>query len=113
LKKWGPGNSSTPDFFRDKAAVYNELLNLAPAGAGRDAVVRGELDFLQQSREQAGSRIEWFLPLNGLIGRTTLDPAGFGNAAALMQKSSDPVVSFYSRLEVAAPRPVDRIMSLL
>jgi hypothetical protein len=113
LKKWSPGNASNPDFFRDKAALYNDLLNLAPPGRGRNAVLRGALEFVLAGREQAASRIEWFLPLNGLLARTVLDPIGFGPFAAEMRNSSDPVVALYARLEAVAPRPPDRVIGLL
>jgi hypothetical protein len=84
-----------------------------PVGPARDRVLRSELEFLLQGRDQAASRMEWFLPLNGILARTVLDPIGFGGVAAELRKSSDPVVSFYARLEALAPRPVDRAMSLL
>jgi len=113
LKKWTPGDYSSPDLFRDKAAIYNDLLNLAPPGSARDAVLRGELEFLLQGREQAAGRMEWFLPLNGMLARSVLDPAGFGPLIAEMRNSADAVVAVYARLEAIAPRPADRLMSLL
>jgi hypothetical protein len=113
LKRWSPGKAADADFFRDKAAIFSDLLNLAPPGAASEGVLRGLMDFLVQGREQAASRTEWFLPLNALLARTVLDPSGFGAFAAEMRKSSDPVVSVYARLDSLVPRSVDRLMGLL
>jgi hypothetical protein len=113
LKKWTPGNSSPAGFFRDKAGLYNDLLNLAPAGAPREAVLRAEMEFLLGAKQQAAGRMEWFFPLNALLARTALDPAGYASFAEALRKSSDPVVALYARLEALAPRPPDRLIGLL
>jgi hypothetical protein len=113
LKKWAPGISPPADFFRDKAGLYNDLLNLAPAGAPRDAVLSAEMEFLLGAKQQAASRMEWFFPLNALLARTALDPLGYASFAEALRKSSDPVVALYARLEALAPRPPDRLIGLL
>ena len=57
--------------------------------------------------------MEWFLPVNALMGRVGLDPAGLGKFAGELRQSSDPVIALYASLEAVAPRPPDRILALL
>jgi hypothetical protein len=57
--------------------------------------------------------MEWFLPVNGLIGRLALDPLGMGRLAEELRKVDDPIVALYANLEAVAPRPPDRILPLL
>lgn len=114
VEAWQPGDRTSPaEHFREKVLLYNDLLSVAPSGDSRDGVLRSELQFLLKNRDVAANRAEWFLPLNVMLARATLDPAGYGAFRAEMQKSDDPVVSLYARLEAVAPRPVDRVMPLL
>jgi hypothetical protein len=57
--------------------------------------------------------MEWFLPVNALVGRVGLDPLGLGKFAAELRKASDPVIALYANLEAVAPRPPDRVLALL
>src|SRR4030095_10376875 len=114
LNAWKQTNRATPaEFFREKAGAYGELLNLAPAGAGRERVVRAYVAFLAANPLQKSNRMEWFLPVNGLIARMGLDPAGDGQFAAELRKSRDPVIAMYAALEALAPRAPDRVLRLL
>ena len=114
MASWGAGDrTNAAEHFREKVLLFNDLLSVSPAGAARDAVLRTELAYLEKSRAEAATRMEWFLPLNSLLARTTLDPMGFGALRAAMQKSEDAIVSVYARLEALAPRTPDRLMALL
>ncbi len=114
LAKWKESAHETPiEQFREKADAYGSLLNLAPAGRLRDAVLAAEVEFLTQNPVAQTNRAEWLLPVNALVGRTTLDPAGFGTVAAELRASKDPVIALYARLEEAAPRRPDQILPLL
>jgi hypothetical protein len=110
--KAGPGTGAA-GHFREKTLLYSDLLSVSPPGEAQDAVMRAELDYLIKSRSEAANRIEWFLPLNQLLARVALDPTGFAALRAEMQKSADPVVALYARLDELAPRPADRLMLLL
>ena len=114
MAKWEAGpRTNAAEHFREKVLLYNELLSISPAGEARDAVLHAELSYLIASHKDAANRTEWFLPLNGLLARTTLDPAGFAALRTEMLKSSDPIVALYARLETLAPRPADRLTLLL
>lgn len=114
MEKWEAGQrSSTAEHFRDKVLLYNDLLSISPAGETRDTVLRAELNYLVGSRKEAASLTEWFLPLNTLLARTTLDAAGFAALRTEMLKSSDPIVALYAKLEALAPRAPDRLILLL
>jgi hypothetical protein len=110
--KAGPG-AGTAEHFRAKTLLYSDLLSVSPPGEAQDAVIRAELDYLAKSRSEAAGRSEWFLPLNRLLARIALDPVGFAALRADVQKSADPVVALYARLDELAPRPPDRLTLLL
>jgi hypothetical protein len=114
MAKWEAGPRSSPaEHYREKVLLYNDLLSISPAGEARDAVMRAELNYLTESRKEAANRVEWFLPLNSLLARIALDPAGFATLRAEVQKSADPVVALYAQLDAVAPRTPDRLTSLL
>ena len=114
LSDWKPGNGTPPaEYFREKCAAYGDLMTLALTGAHRDPVLHAIFDFVNGNQFQAASRMEWFLPVNTLIGRVGLDPLGLGKFAAELRKASDPVIAMYANLEAAAPRSPDRILALL
>jgi len=101
------------DHFRMKSGAYSDLLNLVFDGPDREPVLRAILDYLKQNRFQQESRMEWFLPVNALIGRVALDPAGRGRVAEVLGKVDDPTITLYANLETVAPRTPDRIMPVL
>jgi hypothetical protein len=76
-------------------------------------VVRAMLDYLKQNPLQRENRMEWFLPVNALIGRVALDPLGMGRMAEELRQADDPMIALYAKLEMLAPRTPDRILPLL
>ena len=116
LSRWqesASGERLTADHFRMKSGAYGDLLNLAFNGPDRDLVLRAMLDYLKQNRFQQENRMEWFLPVNALIGRLAMDPADVGRLASELAKVDDPTMALYANLETVAPRTPDRIMPLL
>ena len=106
-------DTSPSEYFREKSAAYFNLVNLSPAGSNRETVLHGLLDFVKGNGFQNASRMEWFLPVNALIGRTGLDPLGLGKFAEELRQASDPVIALYAKLEAMAPRSPDAILGLL
>jgi hypothetical protein len=114
LANWKESARETPgEQFREKADAYGSLLNLAPEGRLREAVLTAEVEFLTGNPVAQTNRAEWLLPVNALVGRMALDPAGFGKLAGALRASKDPVIALYARLEEAAPRRPDQILPLL
>jgi hypothetical protein len=117
LSRWQESASEeappAADHFRMKAGSYGDLLNLVLNGPDREVVLRAMLDYLKQNRFQRENRMEWFLPVNALIGRVALDPLGMGRLAEELGKVDDPIMALYAKLEAVAPRTPDRIMPLL
>jgi hypothetical protein len=117
LSRWQPNASgerpTAAEHFRLKSAAYSDLLNLVLNGPDRDLVLDALIDFLKQNPFQRESRVEWFVPVNALIGRTVLDRAGMGRVAEKLRQSDDPVIALYANLEMVAPRTPDRILPLL
>jgi len=102
---------------RVKHWVKNILVFL-PLAAGHRIleplmVLRALLDFTGRNTLQIKNRVEWFLPVNGLIGRAGLDPAGLGGLIESLRKSDDPVIALFANLEAVAPRTPDRVLPLL
>jgi hypothetical protein len=117
LSKWqesasGP-HPTAAEHFREKTAAYSQLLNLVPSSPERELVVRAMLDYLKQNPLQRENRMEWFLPVNALIGRVALDPLGMGRMAEELRQADDPMIALYAKLEMLAPRTPDRILPLL
>jgi hypothetical protein len=114
LAKWedasGPEGAQQ---FREKCAFYGDLIGLSPSGSSREEGVRAMLEFLQRSRWQANSRMEWFLPVNALIGRVGLEPLGWGHLADDLYHSKDAVIALYAQLEKVAPRAAPDILQLM
>jgi len=99
--------------FREKCALFNGLVGVAPAGPDRERVFLAWLDYLEGNRVQQDDRIGWFLPVNALIGRVALDPLGLGKLTDALRKSRDPVIALYIELERVAPRSPVQILALM
>jgi hypothetical protein len=113
LEKWQPaGEDATTELYQEKCLAYSQLLNVAE-GPNREPVFRAFAGFASASPLEKTNRAEWFLPLNGLIGRLSLDPAGFGKFGEELRKSKNPVVALYAALETALPRPAERVLPLM
>ena len=97
---------------RDKFGP-TELLNLAQNGPNRELVLRACLDFVNQNPFQKANRVEWFLPVNALIGRVALDAAGLSGFAEELKQAKDPLIQLYANLELLAPRSAEKILPLL
>jgi hypothetical protein len=117
LAKWqasAPGERPTAEeHFRIKSTAFGELLGLTFNGPDRELVLRAMLDYLKQNRFQQENRMEWFLPVNALIGRIAMDSAARQRLADELRKVDDPIMALYANLETVAPRPPDRILPLL
>ena len=114
LAQWkDAGTAGTAGFFREKSGAFSELMSLVQNTPMGEQVLRAWLEFLRQSPYQKTSRVEWFLPVNAMIGRVSLDPAGLGNFAKELRGTNEPLIALYANLEGVAPRTPDRIVPLL
>jgi hypothetical protein len=113
MAAWKESSGATPaEYFREKVGIFSELFSLVGADADRDAVTSAELDYLNQNRFQSENAIEWFLPVNMLVGQAGMAPVLRGVAERL-REAQDPVMAFYARLESMVPRTPGEIMPLL
>ncbi|MGA2270426.1 MAG: hypothetical protein ABSH44_18280 [Bryobacteraceae bacterium] len=109
-----PGaHPSNAEHFRMKSTAYGDLLNLVSNSPDRELVFRAMLDCMKHNRFQEENRMEWFLPVNSLIGRAAMDPLGMERLADLLRKVDDPIIALYANLETVAPRAPERILPLL
>ena len=113
LADWKETSSANAaELFEYKATIYSDLLNVTPNGTPRERVLRAMLAFLRQNAFQRESRIEWFLPVNSVIGRVYLDPLGLARAMDDLARSEDAVIALYANLERLVPRRPDQTLSL-
>ena len=105
--------STTAEYFQDKCRYYSDLFNLLSNGPDRVAALRAFLDFLKLNSFQRESRIEWFLPVNSLVARVSLDPLGLGDLLRDLRNAEDPVISLYAALEQTVPRPPGSRLSIM
>ncbi|HWQ54688.1 MAG TPA: hypothetical protein VN442_13470 [Bryobacteraceae bacterium] len=96
--------ASTADLFQQKCALYSEFANVVPNGPDRVAVLRAFLAFLSQNSVQRENRAEWFLPVNSLVARVSLQRASLDELWRDMRGSADPLIALYCELEELAPR---------
>jgi hypothetical protein len=104
--------TSDAEFFQEKCSVYRELLSLAE-GPGRAPIMRALLEFALSSPVRKTNRVEWFLALNSLFARMSLDLAGLASLAEELRNSKDPLVALYGNLEAVAPRTAERVLPIL
>ena len=114
MANWTQSTGLTPvEHFREKIALFNELLIVVPNGATRQFVLRSLVEFLVEDRLPDENRIEWLLPVNQLAGRMGLDPSGWHDAEDDLRHANDSAVALAVQLEAIAPRPLDAVMPLL
>lgn len=99
--------------FRDKCAFYSALMGVMVAGPDRDRVMVEWLNYLEDNPIAQQDRIEWFLPVNALIGRVALDPLSLAKVKEALGRTRDPVIALYVEVERVVPRTPDQIMPLL
>jgi hypothetical protein len=114
LRDSRPTSAVTPaQYYRQVSALYTDTLSLVPPGPLQEEVVGAMQEFTETTGFRKESRMEWFLPMNILIGRMALDPLGIGRFAGHLRQSKDPVIALYAALEALAPRTPDKIMALM
>jgi len=114
LASWTSDSGGTPLLhFQEKCQLYSDLINVVPNGPDRELVLRSFLDFLQRNSFQSEGRIEWFMPVNALLGRIFFERNTLKNVYNDLQNSGDAVISLYTALEDFAPQPQGQSLSLL
>ncbi len=114
LARWKRSTgASAAEFYREKAQIYGELLSLGADGPNRESAMRALLDFAATSELRKADLLGWYLPVNAVLARLSLDPAGLGKFAAEVRQSKDPLIAWEARVEAAAPRTPERALPLL
>ena len=106
------GAQGAAEHYREKSSLYSDLTNIQPNLGGRIRVLRAELAYVLKDKSSTGNRAEWFLPVNAIIGRVTLDPLGLGPLADDLRLTGDPVIVLFTELDALSPRRPDQIMPL-
>ncbi len=73
MEDWKPGDEkSEVDYFLQKGALYETLVELVPEGAERDLVLRQAVDHIAASRLQGDNPVLWFQQTSMLLQRLRL-----------------------------------------
>jgi hypothetical protein len=113
MADWKQDTGATEaEHFRFKVTVFSDLLAVTPPGPSRDTVLRALHDYLRSSRLEVENRLEWFLPVNVLLGKVSLDPLGLGKLGEELRASGDAVIAMYAELDRVASRSPERIVPL-
>jgi len=113
MADWKPAApAAAAEHFRDKSSLYSDLTNIQPDAAAKIKVLRAELEYVSKEKASAENRAQWFLPVNGIIGRVTLDPLGLGALSDDLRHTGDAVIALFAELESVSPRKPDQIMPL-
>ena len=101
------------EYFQAKSRIYSDLYNVTPNGPNRDLLLSTLLIWLQGNSYQRDHRVEWFYPVNTLIIHAFADPRGMRRTMLALQRSADPVIALYAKLEQLLPRPMAGTIGLL
>jgi hypothetical protein len=101
LGEWGPGQEkSEADYYHQKCVVYEALVELIPPGPQRDTILTGYLDFISNSSLQQESPVEWFMHAHSMLERVRSTNSGEPDKVLEgFQKSGNPILSLYAKLE--------------
>jgi hypothetical protein len=114
LAAWKDDPSATAgEHFQQKCLFYSNLFNVVPLGPDRETVLRSYLEYLQRNAFGRENRIEWFLPVNGLIALVSLDRSSLRNFYLDLRNSPDPIISLYAEVEEIAPRQPGERLSVM
>jgi len=114
LAAWTQSTGIGPvEHFREKIALFSELVVIVPNGPAREFVLQSMLGFLIQNRLPPENRFEWLLPVSQLSGRMGFDPAGWGETADDLRRANDSAIALSMALEAIAPRSLSAVMPVL
>jgi hypothetical protein len=103
LSEWrSDQEQSESDYFHQKNNIYRNLLEIVPAGLGRDRLIASYVLFLRESDLRHDSRIEWFLHAKYLIDlNRTLKGSERTKVSEALSSGGDAVLFLYATLEKA------------
>jgi hypothetical protein len=110
FESWEADDEPADDFFYEKAVIYAGLIELTPSGPEQSRIIQSYVNFLGVNAFQVQNRIEWFWQFYLLLGEIRI--SGLDSRAEIIQmfeKSRDPILGLYARLEQLVPGPTDRL----
>lgn len=100
LADWsGRGEDTRSDYLHQKSVLYQGLIEIVPAGAARNDVIRGYIRFLTEPEMQQVSQMEWFSHANYLIERArTSQGTERTRFLGMLENSNNPSLQLYAYL---------------
>lgn len=103
LEAW-QGNGEPEDVaFHEKCELYEYVIDVIPPSPQRSQALENFVDFLEQTRFQEKSRMQWLLPALVLLGKERAREDHPEILRAFLD-SRDPTLSLYARFEMWAAR---------
>jgi hypothetical protein len=104
LERWKNDHDETEaSYFHQVCLIYQPLIELTPAGALRNSMVRSYLTYLVQSSMRQASPPEWLMHVQRLFRLTDSTPAEHAWMRAEIRATGDLVMSLYADLSEIAP----------
>ncbi len=105
LANWRSGGDDTePDYYHQKAIVYEALLELVPPGALSDKVIADFVGFLKNSNLQQDNTVEWFWHARSTVDRVRANhPEQAAKILAAYKASGNVVLVLEAMLDQVAP----------
>ncbi len=102
---WQQGDEAEADYVRERADLYNALVDLIPKSPQREKVFENFLSFLEQHSCQNLGGAEWFIYVKlyfmGMYGKDSHQ-----EILNSFLNSRDPVLNLYARLEELNGKPI-------
>jgi hypothetical protein len=103
VERWhGHREATDRDFFFQKSALFDGLVEIVPRGAIRERALRSYLEFLRHSDVERDRRLLWFAFLNHLLELARRDSRS--DILDALERSGHPVLSTYARIYNRTPR---------
>ena len=102
---WQQGDETEADYVRERADLYNALVDMIPKSPQRQKVFENYLNFLEQHSYQNLGGAEWFIYVKlyfmGMYGKDSHQ-----EILNSFLNSRDPVLNLYARLEELNGKPI-------
>lgn len=105
LRDWGATSEENETiYFREKAVVFQALIELAPGGEEREHVVAAYIDFLKSSGIQQNDPVEWYSQARSTLQRLRpTQPSKAARLEAMYSASGNAILRLEAALDALAP----------
>lgn len=100
LDGWNSDEETEADYFNQKCALYEALIEITPAGLMRTKVLQDFIRYLRDTNIQNESRMEWMQHAGSLLQAAgSPNSTGQGGLFEMLRDSGDATLQLYARLQ--------------